>query len=185
MNKLLDIRIWTTRVAKAREEAHRLLAQHEHATSRVIILEQLINQLSGLPVGVRDYFREAASCLEYNVLRAAIVMAWAGHFHAFSEALYGKYEKSIRSIRPKWKFRNLTELKDQIAEAQILDVGKEVGFITKAQLRVLQGQLSTRNQCAHPTLYRPSLNSAIGYVDEMINQSIKHVSHIEGRDDNR
>jgi hypothetical protein len=39
----------------------------------------------------------------------------------------------------------------------------------------LQGQLSTRNQCAHPTLYKPSLNSAIGYVDEMIRQTIEYL----------
>lgn len=183
MSKLHDIRIWTQRVAKAREEAHRLLAQHEQASSRVIILEQLIRQLSGLPVNVQDYFREAASCLEYNLLRAAIVMAWAGHFHAFSESLYRTYEEGIRRNRPKWKFRNLTELKDQIAEAQILDVGKEVGFITRSQLRVLHGHLSTRNQCAHPTPYRPSLNSAIGYVDDMLHQTINHISHIEGSND--
>ena len=103
-------------------------------------------------------------------------MAWAGHFHVFSESLYQKHAKDIRGVRPKWRFGDLKELKDQIAEAQILDVGKEVRFITKAQLRVIQGQLATRNQCAHPTLYRPSLNSAIGYVDEMLRQTIKHIS---------
>ena len=176
MSKLSGIREWTKRVANAQEAAHRLLSQHERSTSRVIILEQLLNQLSGLPVDVQDYFQEAVSCLEHKFFRAAIVMAWAGHFHVFSESLYQKHAKDIRGVRPKWRFGDLTELKDQIAEAQILDVGREVRFITKAQLRVLQGQLSVRNQCAHPTLYRPSLNSAIGYVDDMLRQTIKHIS---------
>ena len=176
MSKLPEIREWTKRASRARKEAHRLLARHEHAPSRVIILEQLISELSGLPVDVYSYFREAASCLEYNLLRAAIVMAWSGHFHVFSESLYRKKEKEIRHVRPKWKCANLIELKDQIAEAQILDVGKEVKFITNTQLKVFQGQLATRNRCAHPTLYRPSLNSAIGYVDEMLHQTIRNIS---------
>ena len=176
MNKLPDICKWTKRVGNATEAAHQLLAQHERSTSRVIVLEQLLSQLSGLPVDVQDYFREAVSCLEYRFFRAATVMAWAGHFHAFSESLYQKYEKAIRDVRPKWKFGDLTELKDRIADAQMLDVGKEVGFITKAQLKILQGQLSIRNQCAHPTLYRPSMNSAIGFVDDMLRQTIKHIS---------
>ena len=176
MSELSDILKWTKRVTNVQEVAHRLLAQHERSTSRVIILEQLLNQLSGLPVDVQDYFQEAISCLEHQFFRAAIVMAWSGHFQVFSESLYQKYEIDIRKVRPKWCFRDITELKDQIAEAQILDVGREVRFVSKAHLRVLQGQLSIRNQCAHPTLYRPSLNSAIGYVDEMLRQTIKHIS---------
>ena len=176
MSELPDIREWTRRAANAQKAAHQLLSQHEKSTSRVIILEQLLNQLSGLPIDVQDYFKEAVSCLEYQFFRAAIVMAWAGHFHVFAESLYQKHEKDIRKVRLKWNFKDLTELKDQIAEAQILDVGREVRFVTKAQLRVLQGQLSIRNQCAHPTLYRPSLNSAIGYVDEMLRQTIGHIS---------
>ena len=176
MSELSGIREWIKRVANTQEVAHQLLAQHERSTSRVIILEQLLNQLSGLPIDVQDYFQEAIFCLEHQFFRAAIVMAWSGHFHVFSESLYQKNENDIRNVRPKWKFGDLAELKDQVAEAQILDAGREVRFITKAQLRVLQGQLSIRNQCAHPTLYRPSLNSAIGYVDEMLRQTIKHIS---------
>ena len=77
-------------------------------------------------------------------------------------------EAEIRSVRPKWKFKDLAELKEQFPESQILDVGKEVGVVKKAQLKVLQGHLATRNQCAHPTVYLPSLNVGIGYVDELI-----------------
>ena len=102
-------------------------------------------------------------------------MAWAGHFHVFSQTLYQTKEQEIRKARPKWSFKDLADLKDTVAEAQILDVGKAVGFINNAQLRVRQGQLSVRNQCAHPTLYRPSLNSAIGYVDELLRQTIEHL----------
>ena len=176
MSEFSDIQRWMGRASAAKREAHRILAQHEQASSRVISLESLLNQLSGLPVDIQDYFREAVSCLEMNFLRAAIVMAWAGHFHVYSETLYQKHESDIRRIRQRWNFKDLTELKENVTESQILDVGKDVQFISKAQLRVLQGQLSTRNQCAHATLYRPSLNSSIGYVDELLRQTIEYIS---------
>lgn len=160
----------------AEKAAHDVLAQHELSSSRVIHLEALARRLSGTPADVQDYFKEAITCLERGLYRAAIVMAWAGHFNVFFEALYHKHEADIRHERKRWKFNGLAELKESYAEAHMLEVAKVVRFINKAELRVLDGQLSIRNQCAHPTLYRPSHNSAIGYVDEMISQTIKYIS---------
>lgn len=78
----------------------------------------------------------------------------------------------IRTARPKWSFKNITELREAIGESHLLVVAKDVKFITKSQLRKFDGQLSERNQCAHPTLYLPSMNAAIGYVDDMVRQTI-------------
>jgi hypothetical protein len=166
---------WQIRAILATREAHKLLSVHESSKSRVIILENLLERLSGIPIDIQDYFIEAVSCLENNLLRAAIVLSWAGFFHILSQALYSNYEAIIRSKRQKWIFNDFVELKEKYAEAQIMDVAKEVGSISNATLKIYHGQLSTRNQCAHPTLYRPSINSAIGYVDDMIRQSIKYL----------
>lgn len=163
---------WIVRVDKARAAAHQALSLHESAASRVVLLENLSKSLSGAPVDVQDYFREAICCLENELFRPAVIMAWAGCFHLLSEYLFSKHEGEIRSLRPKWVFKDLGELKESTAESHILIVAKDVKFITKAQLRILDGQLSERNQCAHPTLYRPSMNSAIGYVDVMIRQTL-------------
>lgn len=166
---------WVTRASKARHAAHRALAKHESAASRVVLLEDLTKSLSGTPVDVQDYFSEAISCLESKLYRSGIVLAWAGHFHVFSEVCYHKHEMDIRVARPKWTFKDLTELKEAVAESHFLIVAKDVKFTTKAQLRILDGQLSTRNQCAHPTLYRPSMNAAIGYIDDMIRQTLSYL----------
>ncbi|CAJ0871507.1 hypothetical protein AMST5_02329 [freshwater sediment metagenome] len=166
---------WTARASIARREAHRALAKHESAASRVVLLEDLTKSLSGTPVDVQDYFSEAISCLESELYRSGIVLAWAGHFHVFSEACFQKYEAEIRAARPKWTFKDLAELKEVVSESQFLAVAKDVKFTTKAQLRILDGQLSQRNQCAHPTLYRPSMNAAIGYVDAMIRQTMSYL----------
>lgn len=159
----------------AKKAAHEVLSQHELSSSRIIHLEALSKRLSGAPVDVQNYFKEAITCLEQGLYRAAIVMAWAGHFNVFFEALYQKHEAEIRNARPRWSFKDLGELKESHAEAHLLEVAKVVQFIKRAELRIMDGQLSVRNQCAHPTMYRPSHNSAIGYVDEMITQTIKYI----------
>jgi len=163
------------RVRSARRAAHSILAMHEQSASRVILFEDLVRKLSVAPIDVKDYFREAVTCLEQGMYRSGVVLAWAGHFDVFSETLLQKHESDIRLIRPKWTFKDLPDLKEQVAESQLLDVAKEVKYIGKATLRVLQGQLSIRNQCAHPTLYHPSMNSAIGYVDEMVLQTLGYI----------
>lgn len=159
---------WVVKARKAEAAAHKVLAIHESALSRVILLEELPKQLTGLPVDVAEYFRESIRCLEVNCIRAGIVTAWCGFFELFLVNLYSSHEADIRTKRPKWVFADLPELKEQVGEAQLIDAAREVRFIGKARLRVLQGHLATRNQCAHPTLYTPSLNQGIGYVDELI-----------------
>ena len=171
----MSLNDWAVRVMNARKLAHIVLTTHEKSASRVVLLEDLLKTLSGTPVDVQDFFGEAIRCLEQGLYRSGIVLAWAGHFHVFSETLFAKHEGEIRSIRPKWNFRDLSDLKEQVSESQLLDVGKEVKFINRASVRVMQGQLSVRNQCAHPTLYRPNMNAAIGYVDAMVHQTRAYI----------
>lgn len=168
----MDVLGWIARANKARAAGHQALSLHESAASRIVLLENLSKSLSGAPVDVQDYFREAICCLENEIFRPAIIMSWSGYFHMLSEYLFSGYEAEIRSLRPKWVFKDLGDLKESVSESHILIVAKDVKFISKAQLRMLDGQISERNQCAHPTLYRPSMNSSIGYVDVMIRQAV-------------
>ena len=159
------------------KEANQILSQYSNSyKSRVIDLKELSGQLNGLPLDVRSYFNESISCLENDYKRASLIMAWAGFFYIFCSSLYAKHEQDLRLIRPKWKFDSFDEFRENNSEAQILDVAKEVKFINKADLRVYQGHLSTRNKCAHPTLYQPNLNFSIGFVNEMMSQTISYIS---------
>lgn len=171
----MDVKYWHQRAVATKSAAHKILSAHELSPSRIIHLEGLLKRLSGTPVDVQDYFHEAITCLEQELYRASIVMSWAGHFNVFTESLVQKYEADIRSKRPKWKFRDAAELKESISEFQIIEIGKVVNFINRAQYRIFDGQLSLRNQCAHPTMFKPSMNSAIGYVDDMISQTLIYI----------
>ncbi len=128
-----------------------------------------------LPVDIQDYFLEATRCLELNLTRGAVILAWAGFFHVLTEKMHETSAAKLHSVRQKWSFTDLSELKENYSEAQILEASKDIKFINRSEKRIYDGQLATRNQCAHPTLYRPSLNSAIGYVDEMIRQTRKYI----------
>ncbi len=163
------------RTEVALREAHRVLSVVEGAGSRAVLLEDLTKTLDSLPLDIQDYFTEALDCLQLGMRRAPVVFSWAGFFSVFSAKLYLQYEADIRGKRKKWRFGSVEELRESFPEAQLLDVAKDVGFIGKGNLRKYQGQLSERNQCAHPTLYKPSLNVAIGYLDLMIRQTIQHM----------
>jgi hypothetical protein len=160
----------------AYKEANKILSYYSNSyKSRVIDLKELSSQLKELPIDIRSYFNEAISCLESDHKRASLIMAWAGFFYIFSRSLYNKHELDIHSNRQKWKFNSFEEFRENNSESQILDVAKEVKFINKADLRVYQGHLSTRNKCAHPTLYQPNLNFSIGYVNEMMALTIGYI----------
>ncbi|MDJ0684023.1 MAG: hypothetical protein QNJ84_04940 [Alphaproteobacteria bacterium] len=168
---------WTQRANRAKRAAHQVLASHGSAPSRIVSLEDLSSHLSGSPVDVQDYFGEAILCLEHELYRSAIVLAWAGHFRVFAEVCFEAHGEEIKVERPKWKFENVTELTEAVPESQILVVARDVKFISKTNHRILDGQLSRRNQCAHPTVYRPSMNTALGYVDEMIRQTLSYLAN--------
>lgn len=161
---------WIERANKAKDEANKILGAAGSTSSRVYFLEDVQAKLSGTPVDVQDYFTEAIVCLKNELNRSAIVVSWAGYFSIFCESLFSAKQAEIQTKRPKWLFTNSTELKEAAPEAQIIDAAKEVGFIKNAKLRMLDGWLSQRNQCAHPTVYSPSANVSIGFVDSMVDE---------------
>ena len=162
---------WRRRVRKFEIESHKLFAKFETSASRVVELKKLVRGLSGLPIDVEGYFREAAACLESGSYRAAIVMSWAGFFSVFMDKMYIAKEADIRNQYPRWRFGSVEELKEAQTENALLQAARILRFIGNPTFRIYDGQLSTRNLCAHPTLYSPRQNEAIGYVDLMISQT--------------
>lgn len=168
----MNVSDWLIRSNNARQVSYKILSKHESSVHRVILLEDLIKKLNGTTIDISDYFSEAITCLEHKLYRAAIVYSWSGFFNIFYSKLCREKINEIKIARPKWKNVTLEDLKDYHPESQILDVAKDVKFIKKNRVKIFQGQLTIRNECAHPTLYKPSLNKSIGYVDEMLNQTL-------------
>jgi hypothetical protein len=167
---VMEYEEWHARARNAELAANRILADLGYSAHRIVFLDEILPRLETAPVDVREYFSESILCLKEGLNRSAIVVAWAGFFSLFCEKLYIQKESELRIKRDKWVFKDAEELKETQSESHILIAAKDIAFISKPKLRMLDGWLSQRNQCAHPTVYRPSANTAIGFVSSMVDE---------------
>jgi hypothetical protein len=88
-------------------------------------------------------------------------------------------EKRIRISEAKqraeefWKFNSIIELRDTVTEHAIILSLHDCGYISKDERKALEGHLSTRNQCAHPSEYEPNYDETLGFISALLNR-IKH-----------
>jgi len=160
-------------IADFESDAHKILSQHEAATrSRVITIEQTRRQLHSLSARQQQLLDEALSCIEYGLFRAAHVAAWQAFIDFLVEKMASDGLDHIRAVRSAWKYETLEELLESVAEHQLIEVAKDMGLINKGEMKALHGELSTRNQCAHPSDFHPNANEALGYVSGLLRRMV-------------
>lgn len=162
------VRRYLRRVEAFGSAAHEMLATHESAPSRVVLLNETYADLAKLSVRQDDLLRQSIRCVEEGLFRAAHVMAWAGLMDFLEEKLASDGLRRLRAIRTKWKARNVEELRENVPESQIVDVARELNLCSKSQAKALHGLLNKRNECAHPSDYYPGYNETLGYISEVI-----------------
>lgn len=151
--------------------AHDLFASFEASPSRVVSLNETRKQLTILSLRQNELLEESLRAIEARLYRAAIVLAWAAFIDFLERKLDADGLLAVHAKRPAWaKLKTVDQLKEQVPEHQLVDVAREVGLLNKAEMKVLLGLLSKRNECAHPTGYRPGLNEALGFVSELLNR---------------
>lgn len=159
------------RVGRFERAAHELLAQHESAPSRVISLAETRKQVAILSLKQTELVEESLRALEHALYRPAIVMAWAAFIDFVQDKLDADGLAKVRAARPGWsKCTTLHDLRENVTEYNMLQVARELKLLSKAEHKALQGLLSKRNECAHPSGYRPGLNEALGFVSELLNR---------------
>ncbi|MBA4382906.1 MAG: hypothetical protein C0406_10105 [Sideroxydans sp.] len=153
------------------EDSHQIFSRHEGSKSRVISLDQTRKRLVGLSLQQDELFQQALTCIEREIYRAAHVMAWAAFIDFLEQKMASDGLVKVKSKRPDWvKYASIEEIRENVTEHELIKVAYDVGLISKGEMKTLHGLLSTRNQCAHPTNYRPGLNESIGYVAQLLNQ---------------
>jgi hypothetical protein len=162
------------RVKRFERAAHDLLAQHETAPSRVISLAETRKQVGILNLKQTELLEESLKAMEGMLYRPAIVMAWAAFMDFLQERLAESQMAPLHAHYPKWsKWATLDDLRENVTEFAMLDASRKLGLLTKAELKALQGLLSQRNECAHPSGYKPGLNEALGYVSQLLNRIVE------------
>lgn len=159
------------RVSNFERAAHSLLSSFEAAPSRVFSLAETRTQLTILNLKQSELLKEALGAMEVSLFRPAIIMAWAAFMDFLQEKLSADGLVRVHQKRPNWiKWTSLEDLRENVTEFQMLDAAREVRLLTKSETKALQGLLSKRNECAHPSGYKPGLNEALGYVSELLNR---------------
>lgn len=152
--------------AALKAEARQVLSQVESSRDRRFTLDSSYRRLGRLSIKQDDLFRQALRCVEFELYRAAHVMAWAAFMDLLHDRLAAEWLSETQSVRPKWKINRAEDLRNW-SDHQVIETSAEVKLITKIVMKGLHGLLNKRNECAHPEDYYPGLNDTLGYIDEL------------------
>lgn len=168
------VKDYVGRVKEFKSATVQILGVHEESPSRIVILDTTYQTLQNLTLQQDELLRQSLRCIESELYRASHVMAWAG----FMDFLEGKLVEdnfvSLKSQYPKWNANSIEELRDFVADYQLIEAARVLGLCTRGQMKRIHGLLSRRNECAHPSAYSPGLNESLGYVSEIL-QFIKQI----------
>lgn len=175
MKNILDLLV---HIHKFKTEAHQIFSKHESSKSRKITLDQTKKKLNYLSLKQDNLLKESLDCIEQGLNRSAHIMAWASFIDFLEQKLASDGLTKVKTVRKKWnKYKTIEELRENIPEAQLVDVARDVKLISKTECKTFQGLLSKRNECAHPSNYEPGLNESLGYVSELL----KRIEQLQNR----
>lgn len=172
INSLKD---WVERTENARSVAHEMLAFHEGSRSRVYTLNDARAKLNSAPNEVMQSFNDSVLCLENELFKPAYVMAWSGFFFQFSSKFWEVREPQIKGY-DSWRKKKPSSAVDlfERGDSDVLEAALRLGFIDPKRKKELDGYLQLRNNCAHPSKFKPNFNKSLGFVDSLIDLSIEY-----------
>jgi len=150
-------------------EAHRILAVHEAAPSRTVLLDDTYKELRQLSLQQDELLRQALRCVENKLYRASHILAWTALVDLIQNVLSSDGFRKLNAVKTHWKITSLEQLQDEINEFQLIEACKDVKLVSKTETRILQGFLSKRNLCAHPSDFFPDFNQTLGYMADILN----------------
>ena len=121
---------------------------------------------------IRGFIEEAILCLEVDALRAAIVFLWSGAVRELWNQAAGLGWPAVTAAVQKHdpKARALTKIEDLagVKDSTFLLAARELALIDKSEWTVLGPDLDLRNQCGHPTKFRPGPKKVGAFIEDII-----------------
>ncbi|MFD1552606.1 hypothetical protein DNU06_15450 [Putridiphycobacter roseus] len=133
-------------------------------------LEQLVFTLNS--EDEKEYLLEAIQCFRAGALKAGIVFSWSSFIRILQNRCEKKGYKAINEASAKLKFRKKFEkISDfeSIKELNLLKLAFELKVISKHQLSQMENNLDLRNHCGHPSSYKPEINKAKAFIEDLVN----------------
>lgn len=163
------VREYAVRLTAFRDDAHSMLSHHETSRrSRIVTLTSSYEDVVALSIQQDELLKQALRCAEHGLYRAAHVMAWAAYIDLLKEKLASDGLVKLRGIRPKWSGADMAEMSESYTEHAFLEAARELKLLSKADFKALAGDLSRRNECAHPSGYLPEINETLGYIAGLV-----------------
>ncbi|MBR9701465.1 hypothetical protein GOV13_00920 [Candidatus Pacearchaeota archaeon] len=167
MSDVILLNILSKKFENFKKESKKILSKQETSKSRIISLDSSYKKLSELSLKQDELLRQSLRCVEEELFRAAHVMSWASFMDFIEDKIMEKIG-NLKKIRPKWGIKDITDLRENVPEYQIISVLKDLNICSKNEVKAFHGLLNKRNECAHPSDYFPDLNQSLGYISEII-----------------
>lgn len=134
-------------------------------------LEEIVFSLEN--IDEKEYLKEAISCFRIGALRAGIVFSWVAFVRFIQnkcvdlgyDAINSALQKSYNGSKPIRSLDDFETLKDNT----VLTIAFNLGVISKHQKVQLENDLDLRNHCGHPSSYKPEINKAKGFIEDIVN----------------
>lgn len=160
------------------QQAYAIPVKNSSTESPAKALSSLREAAQLAPTDYADYLTEAVECYENRLYRAAILMVWA----ATIEHMYGvvaNHRGGIKFIQAAnlarygkhTKYREVKKKGDllYLSEEQFIQLSEDSGLINRNARRMLGDRLTLRNQCGHPTQYRPGREETVIFIESLTN----------------
>jgi len=146
-----------------------ILSKYESSSARVITIDESYKRLSKLSLRQEDLFQEAFKCVEQGLFRSAIVMAWTLFVDFLGDKL-GEDNFNTLNRKKNWSISDTEGLREKATDNMIIDCAFDIKLINKRTAKSLHRLRDRRNECGHPSGYKPGLNESLGYIDEILNR---------------
>jgi len=120
----------------------------------------------------QEYLLEAIQCFRSGSLKAGIVFSWSAFIRYIQNKCVDKGYKTINQAAEKLKFKKkfskLTDF-ETIKETNLLSLALELKVLSKHQKSQMDNNLDLRNHCGHPSIYKPEINKAKAFLEDIVN----------------
>lgn len=120
----------------------------------------------------QEFVGEAITCLQVGALRAAVVFAWTGAVRTLHDdaAALGWPEVEAAVQKHDQRIKNVRKIEDfaTVGDKTFLLAARDLTLIDKGQWTILQHVLDLRNQCGHPSKYKPGPKKVSALIEDLI-----------------
>jgi hypothetical protein len=129
--------------------------------------------------------QETQRCIESGACRAAMVMAWCLAYDHLRQWIFSNKNRRLPAFNGVLTTKNRTKTQlydpitayeefDDLGERFVIDIAYEAKLFPKQKHQVLVNGLTDRNHFAHPNSRGATLESAVGYIDNLLVNLLTH-----------